>query len=168
MIAYIIIAISLILDGLLTNYLPYMINQLSIFTPLLTVVSIFLIFPLYYKKEKQYFITIFLLGIIYDLFYTNLLFMNSILFLLIAFLTKFLYKNYEVTAIKLIIYIGLIVITYESMTGIILFIFQIVPITWNKVFYKITHSLLINIIYAELLLGIIHIIPKKYKKIRIN
>jgi len=168
MFAYIILGVSLILDGLLTNYLPFMINQLSIFTPLLTLISIFLVFPLFYKKEKQYFITVFILGIIYDLFYTNLLFMNAILFLIIAFLTKFLYKNYEVTYIKLLLYICLLVICYESLTGLILFIFQIVPVTIYKVWYKIIHSLLLNMIYAEFLLCIINHIPRKYKKIRIN
>lgn len=168
MIAYIIMTISLLLDGILTNYLPYLENTISIFTPLFTVVTIFIIFPLYYKKEKQYFITIFLLGIIYDLFYTNLLFFNATLFLIIGILTKFLYKNYEVNYFKLIIYITIVIISYESLTGTILFLFQIVPVTFFKVLYKITHSLLINIIYAELVFLIINCIPKKYKKIRIN
>ena len=168
MIAYIIIIISFILDGLLTNYLPFMINDLSIFTPLLTIVSIFLVFPLFYKKEKQFFITISLLGILYDLFYTNLLFFNSVLFIVIAYLTKYIYKNYEITFLKLIIYITIIIATYECLTGFILFIFQVVPITVNRVWYKIIHSLLLNIIYGEFLLGIMNIIPKKFKKIRIN
>ena len=168
MIAYIIMIISLLLDGILTNYLPYMQNNLTIFTPLFTVVSIFLIFPLYHKKEKQFFITIFILGITYDLFYTNLLFFNATLFLIIGLLTKFLYKNYEVNYLKLIAYISIIVISYESLTGLILFIFQVVPVTIPKIFYKITHSLLINIIYAEIVCLIINNIPNKYKKIRIN
>lgn len=168
MIACIIMTISLLLDGLLTNYLPYLQNTLSLFTPLFTVVTIFLICPLYYKQEKKYFITIFILGIIYDLFYTNLLFFNATLFFIIGRIAKFLYKNYEINYFKLVIYIMIIIISYESLTGIILFIFQVVPITANKVLYKIIHSLLINIIYAELVFFTIKHIPNKYKKIRIN
>ena len=32
----IILIISLLLDGILSNYLPYLVNDLSLFTPLLT------------------------------------------------------------------------------------------------------------------------------------
>ena len=49
MIPTIIIAISIILDGVLSNFLPYTVNALSLFTPMLTVVSIFIIL---HKKRK--------------------------------------------------------------------------------------------------------------------
>ena len=81
MISIIIIIISLLLDGILSNYLPYLVNDLSLFTSLFTLVSIFIIYPFFKKKEKKYLITIFIIGIIYDLFYTNLLFFNGVLFL---------------------------------------------------------------------------------------
>lgn len=164
----IILIISLLLDGILSNYLPYLVNDLSLFTPLLTLVSIFLIYPFFKKKEISYFIIVFLLGIIYDLLYTNLLFFNAVLFLCIAIITMYIYKNLEVNATKLIIYLIIIITAYESLTGLILFIYNIVPVTIPKVLYKITHSLLLNIIYGELLYGIIKVIPKKYKKISIN
>lgn len=168
MIAYFIMIISILLDGVLTNYLPFMENDLSLFTPLLTIVSIFIIYPLYYKREKEYFITIFILGIIYDLLYTNLLFLNATLFVILGLITKFLYKNYEVSYLKLIIYISILIIIYEGLTGTLLFIFHVVPITIIKVWYKITHSLIINIVYAEFVYFILNKVPKKYKKIRIN
>ena len=91
MIPILIIIISFLIDGILTNFLPYMVNDLSYFTPLFTLVSIFLVYPFYQKKEKKYYGTIFLLGIIYDLFYTNLLFFNAMLFLMIAITTKYIY-----------------------------------------------------------------------------
>ena len=105
---------------------------------------------------------------IYDLFYTNLLFFNGILFVIIGIISKYIYKNYGLSLVKIILYIILIISIYESLTGIILFSFNIVSITFNRVFYKITHSLLTNIIYIELVYLIIKIIPKKYKKISIN
>ena len=168
MISILILIISILLDGLLTNYLPYIQNNLSLFTPLLTVVSIFLIYPLYRKKEKQYFITLFILGIIYDLLYTNLLFFNSVLFIIIGLLTRYINKNFNLGYIKIIIYTIIIIITYESLTGIILYIYNVVPITINKVIYKITHTLLLNIIYSEIIYIILNNIPKKLKKISIN
>lgn len=163
----IILLISLLLDGLLTNYLPYLVNDLSLFTPLLTLVAIFIVYPFFRKKELNYYLTAFFTGILYDLFYTNLLFFNAIIFLIIALITKYLYKNLEVSCLKLIIYIPLIVLIYESIQALILAIFSIVPITFTKLGYKIVHSLILNIIYGQLLY-LITILVKKKKKISIN
>ena len=76
-------------------------------------------------------------------------------------------KNYEITHIRLIIFLILIISIYESSYALILWIFQLVPITLSKVIYKIIHSLLLNCIVGEILYIIINKIPKKYKKIRI-
>lgn len=168
LVSIIILIVSLLLDGILSNYLPFLVNDLSLFTPLLTLVSIFLIYPFFKKKETLYFVIVFFLGMIYDLFYTNLLFFNAVLFLCLALITMYIYKNLEVNALKLLIYLIIIITSYESLTGLILFIYNIVPVTIPKVLYKITHSLILNIIYGELLYWIIKVLPKKYKKISIN
>lgn len=168
MLTSIILLISIILDGILTNYLPYLVNDLSLFTPLLTVVSIFILYPLNRKKETKFFILMFIVGIIYDLLYTNLLFLNGLLFVLIAFISKIIYKNFETSYFKLIIYTIFIIVIYESLYAGILFIYRVVPITIYKLFYKISHTLILNIIYTELLYFIIKHLPKKYKRISIN
>ena len=168
MIPIIIMIISLLLDGILTNFLPFMVNDLSLYTPLFTVVSIFFLYPFYRKNNKKYWLIVFTLGIVYDLFYTNLLFLNAILFLGVAYVSKVIYKNYEVDFIKLIIYLVIIIVVYESMTGIIIFLYHLVPVTFEKVIYKISHSLLLNIIYGEIIYFLLKVVPKKYKKISIN
>ena len=160
--------ISLLLDGLLTNYLPFLVNDLSFFTPLFTLISIFIIYPLYRKKEKKYFISIFILGILYDLLYTNLLFFNAVLFVFIGFIIRLIIKNFELSYMKIILYIVIVVVSYETLTLFFLGIFNIIPVSINRLIYKITHSLLINIIYGEILFIIIKILPKKYKEISIN
>lgn len=168
MVPIIIMIISLILDGVITNYLPFMVDNLSLFTPLFTLVSIFIIYPFYRKKEKQYYITIFILGLIYDLLYTNLLFFNAVIFVFIGFIIRIIVKNFEVDYIKIIIYIVILITLYESLTAGVLLVFNIVPITAGKLLYKISHSLLLNIIYAEILFIIIKKLPKKYREISIN
>ena len=167
-ISLIIIIVSLLLDGILSNFLPYLYTNLSIFTPLFTLVSIFMIYPFFKKKEKTYFILIFIVGIIYDLFYTNLLFFNGVLFITIGLLIKYIYKTYEITPLRLILYIIILITSYEFLTSLVLLIYNVVEVTFYKVFYKIINSLLLNIIYGELIYSIIKIIPNKYKKISIN
>ena len=130
MIKYLIIIFSLILDGILSNFLPVI--NLSYFTPLLTVTSIFIIYPFYQKNEKKYYITALIIGIIYDLLYTNLLFFNGILFVLISLITRLIYKNLNVSFLKNIIYIMIIIVIYESSTALIYMIFNLVPVTLNR------------------------------------
>ncbi len=168
MIPLIIITLSLILDGILSNIFPYTVNNLSLFTPLLTLISIYLIYPFYKKKENKYILTIFLTGIIYDLLYTNLIFYNAIIFTIIGIISKYIYKHYEINYLNIIIQIILIVTIYELLNALIIILFNLVPMSISRLFYKITHSLLLNIIYSELLLLIINILPNKYKKVNIN
>lgn len=168
MIPLIIITLSLILDGILSNIFPYTVNNLSLFTPLLTLISIYLIYPFYKKKENKYILTIFLTGIIYDLLYTNLIFYNAITFTIIGIISKYIYKHYEINYLNIIIQIILIVTIYELLNALIIILFNLVPMSISRLFYKITHSLLLNIIYSELLLLIINILPSKYKKVNIN
>ena len=168
MIPYIVLGISLILDGILTNYLPYLVNDLSLFTPLLTLVAIIIIYPFYRKDELKYYVIAFIVGVLYDLFYTNLIFFNGVLFFTIAYTSSRITKNVTMNTVNLLLEtIGMIVL-YEVLTGLALFTYHVVPVTVYKVWYKIIHSLLLNVIYVEIVYWILKVIPKKYKKISIN
>ncbi len=168
MLALILLIVSFILDGLLTNFLPFMVGDLSLFTPLLTLTTILLIYPLYRKKESKYFITLIITGLLYDLFYTNLLFLNAILFCLCGLIIKYLYKNFDFDFFKILLFTILIITIYETTTALIIILFNLVPMTLTKLLYKIAHSLLLNVIYAEIIFFIIKILPSKYKHISIN
>lgn len=168
MLAIIIIFISLYLDGFLTLFLPYLPGNLSLFTPMLTIVSLLIIYPLYRKQEKKYFITVFILGIIYDLLYTNLLFFNAIVFLFLGVIIKFIYKNLDVSHIKISLYILGLIIIYELVFSFFILLFNLVPFTVERLLYKIVHSIILNVLYGELLLFIINHLPKRFKRININ
>ena len=89
----VILIISLLLDGIINNNIPYI--NLSLFTPLLTLISIIVIYPLYKKEDNKYLITIFITGIIYDLLYTNLLFYNGVLCVLLGLLNIYINKKIQ-------------------------------------------------------------------------
>ena len=168
LVSIIIIIISFILDGVLTNFLPYGVENISLFTPLLTIVALVVIYNFFYHEEKKYYILSFIVGILYDLFYTNLLFLDGLLFLLIAFVITKIYKlvgfNYMWIALDILISI----IIYECSFALVIVIFNLVPMSIYRLLYKIGHSIILNIIYGELLYFIIRLLPKKYKKVRIN
>lgn len=163
-----IVLISLLLDGFLTNILPYTVENLSLLTPSLTLISLLLVYPFYRKKEMKYTILILITGIIYDLLYTNLLFFNAILFYIVIKVMQYIYKKYEINYFTIIINTIIAITTYEVLQVIIISIYNLYPITLYSLVYKIKSSLLLNIIYAELIYFIISIIPRKYRKININ
>lgn len=168
LISNIIMIISFILDGVLTNFLPYMVSSLSIFTPLTTLTALVIIYPFFYHKDKKYFITAIVVGLLYDLFYTNLLFFNAILFFIMALVVTKLYRIIGDSYIRIIVNILLIIVLYELLTALIIFAFNLVPVTIERVLYKIGHSLILNLIYGEILYVIVKKLPKKYHKTSIN
>lgn len=168
MISTILIIISLILDGLLTNIFPYMMGNLSFLTPLLTVICIIIIYPFYKKNLKKYYILSFLIGIIYDLLYTNLFLINGVLFFIIALITRYIYKNLRISSLSLTLYICLIIVLYETLLATIFIVFNMIPFSITSILYKIVNSLVINIIYGEILYYIVKTTSKRHKKIKIN
>lgn len=168
MVCMIILIFSFFLDGILTNFLPFSVGDLSIFTPLTTIVALVVLYPFFYRQEKKYFIFSFVTGIFYDLFYTNLWFLNGILFLFLAFLTTKLYKLIGDNYLKILLQILIMIFIYESSYALLIALFHLVPMTFGRLFYKISHSILLNLIYGEILYVIIRALPKKFKKMRIN
>jgi len=146
MISIIIIIITLLLDGILTNILPYTVNNLSIFTPMFTILLPIIIYPFYIKEEKKYLITLIIIGIIYDLFYTNSLFYDAIVLFIFGLIMIKLYKNIGYNYIKVLIYTLLGIILYELFNSLVIIIFNLVSINLLEVIYKITHSIILNLI----------------------
>lgn len=168
MIAGIIMVLSLLLDGILTNFTSYMQGDLSLFYPMLTLVSLIIIYPFFQKDRKKYLLSAFVLGIIYDLFYTNLFIFNGVIFVIMGLLIIFIYKNIPTNFLTIILYAVVVIISYEALTSLIFIISQLETITLIDILYKIGHSLILNIIYVELLYLIMKLIPKKYTKLKIN
>lgn len=150
-----IIISSFILDIILSNFLPFMKGDLSIFTSLFVPITIYLIYPFYKNQELKYYIESFIIGIIYDLIFTNLLFFDGVIFLIISLVSVKIYKNFIVDKYKNIMYVFLIIILYEFLVASIFLIFNLVSICFYDFIYKISHTLLINVVYGFLLYEII-------------
>lgn len=168
MMGIVILVISFILDIIFSNILPFMKEDLSLFTPLLVPITIYLIYPFYKNNHKKYYLISILVGFIYDLVFTNLLFYDAVIFLLLAFLTVKLNKMFEIDKYRNILYLVLIIIIYESSLALFCIIFNLVPITFSSLFYKISHTLILNIIYGFIFFIIIENLPKRYRKGFIN
>ena len=146
---YIIILITIILDFLITYFVPSYFNNLNLFYPMLTLT---LIIYLYSKIEnKKYFQTIFITGLIYDFLFSYILLFNSLVFLIFGKIVKKIDKiircNFLVSLILLIVCIFL----YDLILFLLVKISNYSIVSFNDLIYKFQNSLLLNIGYFTLL-----------------
>src|SRR5574344_1946495 len=114
MISFFYTLITLFLDNLLNNFLPYTYYHLSLFTPMLLVVSLIINYFLI-KNKVIYLIIATILGFITDLLY-NSVFLDIYLYLFLALMISFFYYKRPVTIINLLLLTIVVIISYDSLT----------------------------------------------------
>ena len=126
--------------GIISLFLELLLNQIipkeTYFLSLFTLVSL-----LFIKNGNKYYIYLFILGFIYDLFFTEIVFLHSILFLFLGYLLSLFKKR------NIFILLGLITI-YQIIIYIIYYRFNI---NINEFIFIIKHYYLLNIIYYFIL-----------------
>ncbi len=151
MFVWISLIASFWLDGVLSNFFPYMVGNLSPFTSFFTLISLIVIYPFFQKREKKYYLIVFFTGYLYDLFYTNLFFTHAIIFTFLAFILSWYYKKIEINMGTFFLLLILLLFLYQSFYAFLLFLFNIVPITISSVLYLFSSSLILNLFYGEAL-----------------
>ena len=154
------IIISFILEGIFTN----LISINSIFLPLFTITSFVITYP-YFNKEKKYLfiITSFIIGVIYDIAYTNSLFINTFTFILCSLLIMLINKYIKENLISKIIINIFITIMFKIISYLLLFTFEFIKFNQNILLKGIYSSLILNIIYGLILYIICDKINRKLK-----
>lgn len=144
----IVIILSFILEGIVTN----IINSNSYLLPLFTITSLVITYPYFDKEKKVRFIIIsIIIGILYDIAYTNSLFINTFTFticaLLIIILDNYIPDNFfNRNGINIIM-----IILFKTISYILLFIFRFINFNQNILIKGIYSSLILNIIYSIIL-----------------
>ena len=138
-----IIILTIFLDGILVYYLPSYFNALSFFYPMLTVTLISLLY--HYSPLKKYYRICFIIGIIYDLLYSNIFLYHALLFLLLGKVNSKVYKFFKANLILKILLVIINIIIYDAIGFMIIKFSHYMIVDINDLFYKISHSLLLNI-----------------------
>ncbi len=157
----ILIIISFILEGIFTN----LISINSLLLPLFTITS-FVFTYIYFNKEKKYtFIIIsFIIGILYDIAYTNSLFINTFTFLICSLLIILINRYIKDSFISRMIINILIIISFKFISYLLLFIFGFINFNYNILIKGIYSSLILNIIYGLFLYFICDKIDNKLNR----
>lgn len=135
--------ISFILDSIGSN--------LKIGLPLFTVISLIISYP-YFKKETPNFIRLCgVVGLLYDVVYTDTFFLNMVVFLLIGLIIIYINERMVNNLINVLITTLIVIISYRFFTYIILLLTGYLKITSGLLVVSVQNSLLINLIYITIL-----------------
>lgn len=144
---YILIIFSFLFESLITN----IVNIESFLVPLFLLTSLCILYPFFKSNNLTFFITSTICGFIYDISFTDTLFINTISFgacsgIIILLYNYFKYNIYSASFINVIS-----IISYRTISYLLLCIIDYINFNHVIFFKGIYNSLLINIIYGIIL-----------------
>lgn len=155
-----ILLISFFLDGVCSN----LILISNLFYPLFSLLSLVIVYPYFYKKNrKKYYIYAFFIGVLYDIIYTNTLFLNGFCFLFISIFINMLYSLITNNVYSSILISVFIIVCYRLFTYLFLLLMGYIQLDIKYLFESIYSSLIVNIIYFVLFYCCCCLINKKRK-----
>lgn len=154
----VILIISFLLDGILSNYLP------SNMSPLFSLIGLIVSYEFFSYDNREFYKYAFILGFCYDMFYTDTFVFYGFLFLLISMaiagISRFLASSY----LNLIIVSIICIILFRTITYFSLLITGNIIYNIDNLLESISSSLIINIIYGLIVKFICNRILKFKKK----
>ena len=156
--------ISFLLDGLISNYTAINLVDPSYLRTIYTIISLVIIYH-YFDNQKKYLYILLILGLLFDIVYTNTFILNTtiffIIYLILQKLDYLLPNNLLTINLKSLIAIT----TYHVLTYIILLLVNYNSYNLKLLFIILSRSIIMTIIYTTISYFIIKkIFSKKYDK----
>ncbi len=163
-IAIITVAISFLLDALISNNIGYTLTNPSIFKTIFTIVSLISIYP-YFNNDKKYLIILISVGILFDIVYTGTFLFVTLIFVIIYLVNKFLdfFLPFNLLNINILSLISIYI--YHILSFVILNLVEYNSYNINLLFNIIIHSTIGTIIYTTI---IYFILTYTYNKLKIK
>ncbi len=154
--------LSFLLQGLVSNFLPYTINSLSIFSTVFVLVNL-VILQEYYENHKKFILLIIIFGLLMDIVYNGTMLLSVFIFLVIFYVNKGLkfLLPYNIFTVNLFAFISVII--YHVMTFLFLIILGFDTYSVIVLLKIIGCNILMTVIFASLLYFVISKIVKKFE-----
>lgn len=157
---FLLVMVSMFLDVIFNNIFIISINNISYFYPMFTITSVVYLSNFYTNpNRKNYYVLVLLIAIVYDCIVIGNLLISISLFLSIAILNIKLKNHLTNNLINNILRLILSIICYDLLFNLLFVIVGYKVFDISKIIYKITHSLIINIIYLVVMFLVLK--PKK-------
>lgn len=155
------IVVTLIISFLLDGIVLSLTSIDSYVLPLFSLLSLVILYPYYSHNKRKMYGSVITIGVLYDIVYTNTLFLNTLIFLLLIYLVEQIYKVLTNNFINIFIIITFVIVLYRFINY--LFFITLGLISWNtgEIIECISHSLIANYVYAFFLYFILYVISKK-------
>ena len=160
MMVSVVTVLSFLLEGIVSNIVGITSTWL---VPLFSIVSLIIIYPYFNHEEGNFLKVCFAVGLFYDLVYTDTLVINACIFTLIGFFIRWLNSWMSNHAISVLFITFLTIFVYRILMYLILIVVGFLPFDLNTLVTSITSSLLLNLIYSEVLYLITDFMSKKYR-----
>lgn len=154
----ILLLISFLLEGIISNFVP--INGFLL--PLFTLMALIIIYPLF-DEHSEYYKYAFITGLAYDLFYTDTIIFHAIIFCFIAFLITRLNLVLSDNYFNILIIVAICILIYRSVTYGLLVLVSNMSFDFITLMLSVVKSLIINLIYSMILFFVVKKCQKKYK-----
>ena len=154
----IIVIISFLLEGIVSNFVP--IN--GFLAPLFTLVALIIIYPLF-DEVSEYYKYAFVTGLAYDLFYTDTILFHAIIFCFMAFIITCLNLVLSDNYLNILVIMGICILIYRVITYSLLVLVSTMAFDFIALILSVLKSLIINLIYSALLFFVVKKCQKKYK-----
>ncbi len=140
------IIISFFLDNICSNF----ITLNSLFYPLFSILSLVLVYPYFNKNTSDYLIIAFTLGLSYDLVYTDTIFVNAFIFLILAYILRKVFSKITYNYLSVLLVSIITIIYYRAVTYVVLIIIDYLDFNILSFLKSVYSSIFINIIYLSI------------------
>lgn len=160
-----VVVISFFLESIFSNFVA--IDSL-LFIPLFTIISLVIIYPYFSNNDFKYLKYCAIIGLCYDIIFTNTLILNMVVFLSIGLIIKLVNIFISNNPLNVIL-ISLISITfYRVITYFLLVIINFVSFNFNVLLKGVYSSLIINLAYGIIVYLLTDYLSKKHRVSKID
>lgn len=145
-----ITTLSFFLEATISIYIPFSTHWYNL---LFTLVALMLC-SRYFSSIKYYYWYCFIVGILYDIVFTNTLFFHAIIFILIGYLYQKIGNWFSDTWYNFFITIALMIFVYRFLSYLVLLVVGYIAWSPDQFLKILLASFLCNILYGGFLYGI--------------
>lgn len=143
------IIISFILDNLISNLIPFNLVNPSYFKTIYSIISLVIIYN-YFDNKKKYLSILIILGILFDIAYTNTFILNIVIFLIIYIILSYLDYIIPTNIITINIKSITCISSYHILTYIILLLSNYNNYSIKLLGIILIRSIIMTIIYTTI------------------
>lgn len=156
----IILILSLLIQGTASNYLGYTYANLSIFSTIYVLIALLILNP-YFENKKKYFLLLTIFGLIIDITYTHTFLFNVCLFIMCYYISKCFHFFFPYNLVTISVSNTISIFAYHIVSFVILTILKYDAYSISNLSKILGNSILMTIIYSNILYILITLIMKK-------